>query len=115
MYNLCEQMHTAVSGNKSPLKFFDTNLSRIHYCQQYILVPKKGLPFPFRHLKFTYVRKMPGTDVMASLHNDEHNKRVFPFYLFITQVIMLKLSYCFYVPQGIIVQALNIQYHEIMF
>ena len=38
MYNLCEQMHTAVSGNKSPLKFFDTNLPRIHYCQQYILV-----------------------------------------------------------------------------
>ena len=25
MYNLCEQMHTAVSGNKSPLKFFDIN------------------------------------------------------------------------------------------
>ena len=38
MYNyLGEQMHTAVCGNKSPLKFFDTNLPRIHYCQHYIL------------------------------------------------------------------------------
>ena len=28
MYNLCEQLHTAVSGNKSPLKFYDINLPR---------------------------------------------------------------------------------------
>ena len=38
MYNLYEQMHTAVCGKKSPPKFFDTNLPRIQYCQQYILV-----------------------------------------------------------------------------
>ena len=41
---------------------------------------------------------MPGSDVTASLHV-EHNKRVFSFYLFITQVIMPKLSYCFYVQK----------------
>ena len=108
MYNLCKQMHTAVSGNKSPLKFFDTNLPRIHYCQQYILVPKKGLPFTFRHLKFTSVHKMTRSDVMASINNVDHNNRVFSFHLFITQVIMPKLSHSLYVPQGILVQALRV-------
>jgi len=51
---------------------------------------------------------MPRSEVMASLHNVEHNKRVFSFYLFITQVIMPRLSYCFYVPQEILVQALRV-------
>ena len=27
-----------LSGNKSPLKFFDINLPRIHFCQKYIHV-----------------------------------------------------------------------------
>ena len=92
----------AVCGNKSPLKFFDTNLPKTHYCQHYILVqgaiaqcikltalgiptlPKKGMPFTFRHLKLTSVHKMLRSDFMASLHNVKHNKRVFSFYLFIT-------------------------------
>ena len=47
---------------------------------------------------------MPHSDVKGSLHNVEHSKRVFSFYLFITQVIMPKLSYCVYVQQLFYVQ-----------
>ena len=62
---------------------------------------------------------MPRSDVMASLHNVEHNKRVFSLYLFITQVIMPRLSYRFYVAHGNTSVdfggTINMQYHKIMF